>query len=129
MTFCLTLSAIDWSLTKDVVTIVGTLGALTIGVLGLSTWHRQLRGTSEYDVAKKTVLLTYHVRDAMQALRSPLLYLQKEEVDAGRSLQAEQRVYDERMQMVQEKWAELRTLSLEARVIWGEKTEGLFEPV
>lgn len=129
MTVFLSFSTINWSLTKDVVTPIGTLGALVIGVVGLTTWRRQLRGTSEYDVAKGAVLMTYQVRDAMQAVRSPMLYLRKEEVEAGRKLEEEQRIYDERMQRLQEKWAELRTLSLEARVIWGEKAEARFAPV
>jgi hypothetical protein len=129
MKSCLTFSTIDWSLAKDVVTIIGTIGALVIGVVGLTTWRRQLRGTSAYDVAKRAVLLTYQVRDAMQAVRSPMLYLKKEKVEAGRSLEEEQRIYDERKQRLQEKWAELRTLSLETRVIWGEGAEACFTPV
>jgi hypothetical protein len=116
-------------LTKDVVTIIGTIGALVLGAVGLTTWRRQLRGTSAYDVAKRAVLLTYQVRDAMQALRSPMLYLKKEEVEAGRGLEEEQRIYEERKQRLQQKWAELRVLSLEARVIWGEKAESRFIPI
>ncbi|HYU47327.1 MAG TPA: hypothetical protein VEK84_14245 [Terriglobales bacterium] len=113
-------------MTKDIVTIIGTIGALVIGVIGLTTWRRQLRGTSAYDVAKRAVLLTYQLRDAMQAVRNPMLYLRKEEVEVGRRLEEEQRIYDERKRRLQEKWAELRTLSLEARVIWGEEAEACF---
>ena len=123
---CLTLSNIDLPVAKDLVMIIGTIGALVIGFLGLRTWRRQLRGTSEYEVAKKALLLTYQVRDAMQGVRAPMLYLRKEEVEAGRSLEEEQRIYDQRMQRLQERWAELRTLALEARVIWGEDAEAQF---
>jgi hypothetical protein len=73
--------------------------------------------------------MTYRVRDAMQAVRSPMLYLRREEVEAGRKLEEKQCIYEERMQRLQGKWAELRTLSLEARVIWGEKAEATFAPV
>lgn len=129
MTFCLTFSTIDWSLTKDVVTVIGTIGALILGIVGLTTWRRQLRGTSKYDVAKRAVLLTYQVRDSIQAVRNPMLYLTREEVDPGRRLEGEQRVYIERMQVLQEKWTELKTLSHEAKAIWGEKAQARFTPV
>ena len=120
---------IDWQLIRELVAVGGTIGALIIGVLGLSTWRRQLQGTSEYEVAKNALLATYHVRDAVQAARSPMLYLGKDEVEAGRRLEEEQRIYEERMKRIYEEWAKLRTLALESRVIWGEEAEQLFDPI
>lgn len=84
MDLCITISEINWSLTKDVVSIVGTIGALTIGGFGLFTWCRQLRGTSEYEVAKKAILKTYEVQQELKSVRNPMLYLSQEEVEAGR---------------------------------------------
>ena len=129
MDLCITISEINWSLTKDVVSIVGTIGALTIGGLGLFTWRRQLRGTSEYEVAKKAILKTYEVQQAIQSVRNPMLYLSKEEVEAGRRLEEEQRIYSERMTYLNEKWAELQTIRLEAKVIWGAEAQDSFNEV
>lgn len=67
----------DWSITKDVFSIIGTIGAITIGIVGLTTWRRQLRGTSEYELAKKAILVTYEVEHAIQSVRNPMLYLRK----------------------------------------------------
>lgn len=117
---------ITWSLVQEVVSVVGTLGALILGVVGLSTWRRQLKGTAEYEVAKKALLLTYQVQDAIRAVRAPMVWLRKEEVEAGRQLEEEQRVYDERMGELYKKWAELRTVALEAKVIWGSAAESSF---
>lgn len=121
MSICLSLTSADIGLTKDVVAIIGTLGALAIGILGLSTWRRQLHGTSKFEVAKNILTTTYMIEDAIQAARSPMLHLRKEEVEAGKALEEEQRIYAERLQRLNEKRAELRTLSLEARAIWGEQ--------
>ncbi|WOD10617.1 hypothetical protein RPW65_16430 [Pseudomonas sp. NyZ704] len=129
MDLCITISEINWSLTKDVVSIVGTIGALTIGGLGLFTWRRQLRGTSEYEVAKKAILKTYEVQQALQTVRNPMLYLSKEEVEAGRRLEEEQRIYSERMIYLNEKWAELQTIRLEAKVIWGKEAQDSFNEI
>ena len=56
-----------------------------------------------------------------------MLHLRKEEVEAGKALEEEQRIYSDRLQRLNEKRAELRTLALEARAIWGEQDH--FEPI
>jgi hypothetical protein len=58
-----------------------------------------------------------------------MLHLRKEEVEAGRQLEAEQRIYAERTSVVYKKWAEFRVLMLEAKAIWGESAEELFGPI
>lgn len=129
MTFCFTLTSIDWSVTKDFVAIVGTIGALIIGGLGLSTWRRQLHGTSKYEVAKKVLSTTYRLQDAIQGVRSPMLHLKKEEVEAGRVLEEEQRIYTERLQRLHVERADLRTLALEAKAIWGSEGQDCFRSI
>ncbi|MBY7823221.1 hypothetical protein [Vibrio fluvialis] len=129
MNLCITISDIDWSLTKDVFSIIGTVGALIIGTLGLFTWRRQLRGTNEYELAKRAVFKAYEVQQALQAVRNPMLYLSKEEVEAGRRLEEEQRIYNERMTLLYEKWAELQTIRLEAKVIWSDSAHNCFNEI
>ena len=127
MSICLAISGVDWSLTKDIVSMIGTIGVLTIGVVGLSTWRKQLLGTSKYQVAKDILTATYRLQDAMQAVRSPMVYLKREEVEAGNQLKEEQRVYSERLRYLDEQKSILRTLALEARAIWGEQGEQCLE--
>lgn len=122
-------SEVDWSFIKDVFSIIGTIGALVIGTFGLFTWRRQLRGTSEYELAKKAIFKTYEVQQALQAVRNPMLYLSKEEVEAGRRLEEMQRIYDERMSSLYEKWVELQTIRLEARVIWSDEAHNCFNDI
>ncbi|MBY7784347.1 hypothetical protein KW437_21355 [Vibrio fluvialis] len=129
MNLCITISEIDWSLTKDVFSILGTIGALIIGTFGLFTWRRQLRGTSEYKLAKKAVFKTYEVQQALQAVRNPMLYLSKEEVEAGRRLEEEQRIYNDRMTLLYEKWAELQTIRLETKAIWSDSAHNCFNEI
>lgn len=129
MNLCLTISEIDWSLTKDVFSILGTVGALIIGMLGLSTWRRQLRGTSEYELAKKAIFKAYEIQQALQTVRNPMLHLSKEEVEAGRRLEEEQRIYNERMTQLYEKWAELQTIRLETKVVWSDDAHNSFSKI
>lgn len=126
---CLTLTEINWALTKDVFSIIGTIGALIFAGFGLSTWKRQLKGTSEYELAKKSILLTYEVQQLIQGVRNPMLYLRKEEVEAGRKIEEEQRIYDERMKALYLKWAELQTVRLESKVIWSTNAHDCFNDI
>lgn len=129
MSLCLSITNADLSITRDVVGIVGTVGALIIGGLGLSTWRRQLHGTSKFEVAKRILTTTYRVQDAIDWARNPMIQLNKEEFEAGRQLEEEQRIYAERLGKVNEHRAELRTLALEARAIWGESAQECFAPL
>lgn len=129
MNICLTLTEINWALTKDVFSIIGTIGALIFAGFGLSTWKRQLKGTSEYELAKKSILLTYEVQQLIQGVRNPMLYLRKEEVEAGRKIEEEQRIYDERMKALYLKWAELQTVRLESKVIWSTNAHDCFNDI
>lgn len=126
MSLCLSITNADLSITRDIVGIVGTVGALIIGGLGLSTWRRQLHGTSKFEVAKRILTTTYRIQDAIDWTRNPMIQLKKEEVEAGRQLEEEQRIYAERLGKVNEHRAELRTLALEARAIWGESAQECF---
>ena len=127
MNICLSISEINWAITKDVFSILGTLGALIIGSIGLFTWKRQLKGTSEYELAKKAILKTYQVEQAIQAVRNPMLYLKQEEVEAGNQLQEEHRIYNERLSYLYEKWSELQTIRLESKVVWSTEAHSAFE--
>jgi hypothetical protein len=129
LNLCISISEIDWSLTKDIFSIIGTIGALTIGTLGLSTWRRQLRGTSEYELAKKTIFKAYEIQQALQTVRNPMLQLSKEEIDAGRRLDEEQRIYNDRMNHLYEKWAELQTIRLETKVVWSDDAHNCFNEI
>ncbi|HAS6177097.1 TPA: hypothetical protein I7155_22295 [Vibrio vulnificus] len=129
MDICFSVSDVNWTLTKDVVSIIGTFGALTVAVLGLFTWKRQLRGTSEYEVAKNAILKTYQVQQAIQAVRHPMLHLKKEEVEAGNQLQEEQRIYNERLSALSNVWSELQTIRLESKAIWSEEAYTSFDDI
>lgn len=116
-------------MTKDVFSIIGTIGGITLGVIGLTTWKRQLKGTSEYELAKRAIFITYQVRQLIKLVRNPILHLSREEVEAGNTLQEQQRIYDDRMQELHLKWAELQTIRLETKVIWFDAAHDSFNTV
>jgi hypothetical protein len=120
---------IDWEVVKDIISIIATVSVIVIGIVGLTTWRRQLRGTSEYELAKKAILSAYQIQQAIQSVRDPLLYLSTEEVEAGRRLEEEQRIYDNRMKLLFSKWAELQAIRLECKVIWSSDGHDCFDGI
>jgi hypothetical protein len=111
---------LEWSQWMDVLSVLGSAATLVLALLGLNTWKKQLKGTSEYALAKKAILHTYELEHAFQAVRNPMIFLDKEAVENGRRLEEEQRIYDERMNHLYQHWAILKTTRLECKVIWGQ---------
>jgi hypothetical protein len=120
---------IPWSQMKDIITSLGVLGTLVLGILGLNTWRRQLRGTSRYDVARRAVLHAYKVQEAMEIVRNPSMSLPKKDVDEGGQVSTEMKVYEARMGTLQERRAELKTVMFEARVLWGKEVDNCYKPL
>lgn len=72
MSFCIALTDADWSLTKDVFSIIGTVAsvfgvglAFYIGLEGLSTWKKQLKGTADHKLARDAAIVLRKYRNAL----------------------------------------------------------------
>jgi hypothetical protein len=48
-----------------------------VAVKGLQSWRRQLRGKSEYDVARDLIKATYRLREVVKVYRSPVLWAEE----------------------------------------------------
>jgi cell fate (sporulation/competence/biofilm development) regulator YlbF (YheA/YmcA/DUF963 family) len=116
---CLSISEVNWEVTKDVFSIIGTMGFLIIGALGINEWKKQHKSTADHELAKKLIAETYRWRQAIQNVRNPVLHLRKEEVEEGRQTQEKQRIYGERLDALLKKWTDIEALKFEADVIWG----------
>src|SRR3989304_91489 len=58
---------------KDIVTLISLAVAALVAIKGLQTWRRQLKGTADYDLAKRLLKAAYRLRDALQAVRNPFM--------------------------------------------------------
>jgi len=58
---------------KDIITIISLTIAAIIAFLGLSAWKKQLVGSGEYELAKRILKATYHLRDALENIRSAFI--------------------------------------------------------
>lgn len=62
-----------FSFLKDSVVIAASGTGIYVAFKGLSTWKRQIRGQSEYALAKEILINTYKLRDALIDVRNPLM--------------------------------------------------------
>ncbi|MGY2158580.1 hypothetical protein [Pseudomonas tolaasii] len=143
MSICLALTDADWSLTKDVFSIIGTIisgGAVAVafyfGREGLHTWRRQLRGSADHDLARRLLIELYKLRDEIQRARSPAIFsfegvpFEGELVseDPKQSSYAfSERAYRRRLIAMDGARNPLRATMLEAEAIWGDDLKVLME--
>lgn len=142
MSICLALTNIDWSITKDAFSIVGTFisafgvfVALYIGLMGLATWRRQIKGTGDHELARKVLIELYKYREAIERVRSPAMWayevgLEIAEVNEKKPsikwFQGMSESYSRQLSLVDSVRGPLNVVLMEAEALWGGDLKGLF---
>lgn len=133
-------SCAEWvGLASDIVVATAAgVGAL-VAWKGLGAWRHQLKGSNEYDLARRLLKSTYQLRDAMAAARSPVMFggeMPRPSAEAVEGMTAEQLrffgtsgAYTERYRVVQEHRRALELDLLEAEALWGEGLDRDFQPL
>lgn len=137
MGICLTLTEIDWALTKDVVGIfssvfaaLASLGVFILGLKGLQTWRAQLKGSGEYDLAKRLVVTIKNYKAEVNSLTGPFVaaYEMVLTADEANGLSDDQKIhrglvkaYGVRMQRVHDALMALYTDMILGTALWGEE--------
>ncbi|MEZ0193641.1 hypothetical protein AB9U01_06185 [Pseudomonas qingdaonensis] len=147
MSYCINLTEADWSLTKDLFSIISTfVSAAAVAVAfyfgreGLNTWRRQLRGTADHELARRLLIELHHYKDAIHAARD-IAFLSEEfapdesDQDVGGESFEEQRyrnmsrAYRRRFRVIHSCSAPMRASLLEADLMWSEQTSEDFKSV
>jgi hypothetical protein len=124
------------SLIKDILLIlVAILGAI-VAILGLNTWRKQLKGNSEYELARRLLKSIYELREAIQIVRNPLIS-PEEMVESYKNADASDTndqlfdskiniyVYQYRWNDISKSISNLNVDLLEAEVLWGKEIKNL----
>lgn len=104
-----------------------------VAIQGLSTWKRQLRGSNDYQLARRYLKAAYLVREAISDARNPFIY-SGEMIAANKAMGMEnadklenitsketrQNVYSQRLIKVAKAMTDLNVEQLEAEVSWGQ---------
>jgi hypothetical protein len=119
----------EWvSTIKEVIIGLSAVFATIFAYVGLNTWRKELKGKSEYQLAKDVMKSVYKVRDAFQHVRNPAIFAYEypdEMRDYSGHLKPEQEyegaayVYEKRWEKMTEAFSELEEHHLDAQVEWG----------
>lgn len=117
---------------QPAVLVISAITGAAVAVKGLATWRTQLKGRSEYDLARRFLRATLELRDAIARVRAPFMSageIQAAADEAGIKLtwgpgdknhvEASRVARNMRWQGVHEAASALRVEELEAEVLWG----------
>jgi len=113
---------------KDIAVGLSAATATYFAYQGLDTWRRELKGKSEYQLAKDVLRSVYKVREAFKYVRNPAIYSYEYPEDmttnTGYLVQEHKadgtlHVYQERWKRMDDAFKELEELFLKALVEWG----------
>ncbi|KZN44037.1 hypothetical protein [Pseudoalteromonas luteoviolacea] len=113
---------------KDIIVAFCAIGAASIAYKGLNTWQKELKGKSEYQLAKDVLKSVYKVQEAFKHVRHPAIMgyeYPSDMINNTGHLKDDSRyegtahVYTERWKKMDEAFAELEALHLDALVEWG----------
>jgi hypothetical protein len=115
---------------------IGTGAAALIGagvaVAGLRTWRAQLRGKTEYELARRLLRGVFEIRDQVASVRNPFISgeemaaafkevgVEPKEGDMMRDKRTNGFVYQQRWKGLSKALSDVRVDVLEAEVLWGE---------
>lgn len=127
------------SIVKDIVLTLAAIVAGYVGIRGLDTWRRQLRGNTEYQLAKTMLTSVYELREALSSVRNPFMQYSKEPdlpQDKLKELSQREREWHALAQAYQRRWepvpkaiAKLDVNLLEAEVVWGPRIRTKANPL
>jgi len=122
-----------------VLTATGVVAAI-VAVLGLKTWRRQLKGHTEYELARRFLRAAYRVRDEIAYVRHMIVSsteigaaLEDTEVDSADldigSEKAVVAVRSRRWKHLQDALSSLDVERIEAEVLWGPAPLNALKPL
>jgi hypothetical protein len=127
------------SIASDVTVALASFGAVCIAWRGLDTWRRQLKGQTEYDLARRVLVSLFKFRDAIYAVRHPAMWVSESPTmpdDNKKSLTREEVLHAGRMGEYEKRWERLNEPRsslyadlIEAEAIWGPELKKLFDPI
>lgn len=124
---------------RDTCLMLAAIIASCVGVKGLAAWRKQLKGTTEYNVAKQLLKSVYKLRESIIIARGRFIQytprsssdpdIKEKETDDDREWNGLAHHYNRKIDLVVDATSEIKGNLLEAKIIWGEGTIKAIEPL
>lgn len=127
------------SVGKDVILTATAIVAACVGVRGLNTWRQQLKGNTEYTLAKSVLTSLYELRGAINAVRNPFISVSEEPnlpQERLRDMDEKQKQWHSYAQAYEKRWepvtaarCKLDAQLFEVEAIWGQEMTAKVKPI
>ena len=125
------------SIIKDWLTLAVAFVGVCVACKGLKTWQRQLKGSSQFDVAKRLMLKVYQIRQDIEFCRAPFRTIQifTHDGDGKPIPKSEQQYYSSNKEMwsrfnvIVKTLNEIEFLLFESEIIIDKKIRSIFMPI
>ena len=116
------------SIIKDIILSIAAVATVSLAIYGVRSWSRELRGKTEFEVARLLLRSTYKMRDVISAARAPFISAGEFPKGYGGALakssnqeeaEAHHHVYKNRWEPIWEALQQYDATALEAEAIWG----------
>jgi hypothetical protein len=121
---------------SNCVTAFAAIVAGVATVIGLATWKKQLKGQTEYELAKRYLKSALKLREAIRTVRNPWITpgekaqaIKDSGIDQISKEQTTGIVYQFRWKRILEALTDLEAEALEAEAIWGKNANELIDPL
>lgn len=118
---------------RDITTTVAAGVAIYVGLAGLDAWRKQLKGKTDYELARQYLKSIYRVRNEMnKRVRNPFIPVYEMEVArkeeglepksmSGMDNETNRLVYARRWKAIMSSMEDLEAVLLEAEALWGKE--------
>lgn len=121
----------EFDIVKDICTIIASGVAVYVGLVGLKAWKKQLKGKTEYELARRYLTAVYKLRDALKDARSPLKSI--DEIHSDYINEPTERTFMTeflpRWKHITEVVSLLNVEVFEAEVLWGRQAKEIVQPL
>lgn len=118
------------SVSNNIIITLGAIITVILAIMGLNAWKKQMKGKTDYEVARRYLRSVYKTREAIKYVRNPAISvgemeksLEESGLKDNKNLTEHQKtnwaVYDARWKKVTEAKTEMDLESFEAEVSWG----------
>lgn len=117
---------------KNLVTVIATIIASYVAISGLDAWKKQLKGKTDYDLARRYLKAVYKIRESIKEVRNPFISVGEifaalsdsglPEEEHSSMQKSNRAVYSKRWKKVMESKNELDIELFEAEVSWGKNS-------
>lgn len=124
---------------SDALTAISAVVVAFVAVYGLQEWKKQMKGKTNYEIARRYLKQALKFRNEILSVRHPMISIGEIETalkesglnsdDYKDKINTNRLVYQRRWKNIQQSWSNLELEIIDAEVSWGKEAEEVSRPL